>query len=63
MIDLDAYFKKVGYDGPKTPTLDTLQALHYRQPQAIAFENLDPLLGGGESEGNLLRGCEFERIT
>jgi N-hydroxyarylamine O-acetyltransferase len=44
MIDLDAYFAKVGYHGPKTPTLDALKALHYLQPQAIAFENLDPLL-------------------
>jgi len=45
MIDLAAYFKKVAYGGPKTPNAETLQALHYLQPQAIAFENLDPLLG------------------
>jgi N-hydroxyarylamine O-acetyltransferase len=44
MIDLDAYFKRVGYDGPRTATLDTLRALHLLQPQVIAFENLDPLL-------------------
>jgi N-hydroxyarylamine O-acetyltransferase len=44
MIDLDAYFKRVGYSGPRQPTLETLRALHLLQPQAIAFENLDPLL-------------------
>ena len=44
MIDLDAYFARVGYDGPRKPTLETLRALHFLQPQAIAFENLDPLL-------------------
>jgi N-hydroxyarylamine O-acetyltransferase len=44
MIDLDAYCARVGYDGPRTTTLETLRALHLLQPQAIAFENLDPLL-------------------
>ena len=43
-VDLDAYFRRVGYDGPQTATLATLRALHRLQPQAIAFENLDPLL-------------------
>ena len=44
MIDLDVYFKRVGYDGPRKPTLATLRELHLLQPQVIAFENLDPLL-------------------
>jgi hypothetical protein len=43
-IDLDAYFARVGYQGPRAPTLDTLRALHRLHPAAIAFENLDPLL-------------------
>lgn len=43
-IDLDAYFRRVGYDGPRTATLATLRELHRLHPQAIAFENLDPLL-------------------
>lgn len=43
-VDLDAYFRRVGYDGPRTATLGTLRALHLLQPQAMAFENLDPLL-------------------
>ncbi|HEY0223749.1 MAG TPA: arylamine N-acetyltransferase [Pseudolabrys sp.] len=44
MIDLTAYFKRVGYGGAAAPTLATLRELHRLQPQAIAFENLDPLL-------------------
>ncbi len=44
MIDLDAYFRRIGYDGQREATLATLRALHRLQPQAIAFENLDPLL-------------------
>src|SRR5262245_38213377 len=44
-IDLDVYFERIGYAGPRTPTLESLRALHARHPEAIAFENLDPLLG------------------
>jgi N-hydroxyarylamine O-acetyltransferase len=44
-MDLDAYFDRIGYRGPATPTLETLAALHARHPAAIPFENLDPLLG------------------
>jgi N-hydroxyarylamine O-acetyltransferase len=43
-IDLGAYFRRIGYEGPRTPTLETLAALHRLHPQAIAFENLAPLL-------------------
>ena len=42
--DLEAYFRRIGYAGPRTATLDTLTALHRLHPQAIPFENLDPLL-------------------
>src|SRR5690349_10156792 len=44
-FDLDAYFARIGYDGPRTPTLETLRAIQLLHPQAIAFENLNPLLG------------------
>ena len=44
-IDLEAYFARIGYGGPRTPTLETLRALHALHPAAIAFENLDTLLG------------------
>jgi N-hydroxyarylamine O-acetyltransferase len=43
-FDLGAYFERIGYDGPKTPRLETLCEIHRRHPQAIAFENLNPLL-------------------
>jgi N-hydroxyarylamine O-acetyltransferase len=45
MIDLDGYFRRIGYSGSVAPDRDTLEALHRLHPQAIAFENLDPLLG------------------
>jgi N-hydroxyarylamine O-acetyltransferase len=43
-LDLSAYFARIGYDGPRTPTLETLRAIQLLHPQAIAFENLNPLL-------------------
>lgn len=42
-IDLDAYFRRIGYEGPRTPTLDTLKAIHYAHALSIPFENLDVL--------------------
>ena len=44
-IDLDAYFERIGYTGPRTPTLDALRGIHLRHAQAIPFENLNPFLG------------------
>jgi len=44
VFDLSAYFARIGYDGPRAPTLETLRAIQLLHPQAIAFENLDPLL-------------------
>jgi N-hydroxyarylamine O-acetyltransferase len=44
-IDLDAYFARIGYDGPRQPTLAVLRALHRLHPEAIPFESLDPLFG------------------
>jgi N-hydroxyarylamine O-acetyltransferase len=43
-LDLDRYFRRIGYDGSRAPTLETLRAIHLLHPQAIPFENLDPLL-------------------
>jgi N-hydroxyarylamine O-acetyltransferase len=45
MRDLDAYFRRIGYAGDRTPTLETLAALHALHPTAIPFENLDTLRG------------------
>lgn len=43
-IGLDAYFERIGYDGPRRPALENLQAIHLNHVQTIAFENLNPLL-------------------
>lgn len=43
-IDLEAYFDKLGYTGPREASLHTLQTLQYLHQEAIAFENLDPFL-------------------
>ena len=44
MVDLDAYFARIGYDGARTPTLETLNALVHAHVASIPFENLDVLL-------------------
>jgi N-hydroxyarylamine O-acetyltransferase len=44
-FDLNAYLARIGYDGPRTATLETLHAVHRLHPAAIPFENLNPLLG------------------
>lgn len=43
-INLAAYLRRIKYEGPLEPTLETLCALHLHHPMAIAFENLDPLM-------------------
>lgn len=44
-IDLDTYFRRIGYLGDRTASLFTLKAVHACRTKAIAFENLSPLLG------------------
>ncbi len=44
-LDLDAYFRRIGYAEAAEPTLATLQALQARHPLAIPFENLDAFAG------------------
>jgi N-hydroxyarylamine O-acetyltransferase len=44
-FDLDAYLRRVGYDGPREPTFETLRSLCQLQPACIPFENIDPFLG------------------
>lgn len=43
-FDLGAYLARIGYDGATTPRLETLRGIHRLHPQAIAFENLNPLM-------------------
>ncbi|MDR6472004.1 N-hydroxyarylamine O-acetyltransferase [Paraburkholderia sp. GV068] len=42
-LNLDNYFARIGYAGPRAPTLEVLQAIHRLHPRAIPFENLNPL--------------------
>ncbi|MGH7044304.1 MAG: arylamine N-acetyltransferase family protein [Acetobacteraceae bacterium] len=44
-LHIDAYFQRIGYAGERAPSLATLRGLHLCHAQAIAFENLDPLMG------------------
>ena len=44
-VDLDAYCERIGYRGPRTPTLGTLRALQAAHVAAIPFEAVDVLLG------------------
>jgi len=45
MTDLADYFRRIGYTGPATPTLETLHALVKAHNGTIPFENLDPVMG------------------
>lgn len=42
--DLAAYFARIGYTGPREPTLANLTAIHRHHARAIPYENLDVLL-------------------
>jgi arylamine N-acetyltransferase len=44
-IDLAGYCSRIGYDGPREATVDTLHAIVAAHNRSIPFENLDPLLG------------------
>ncbi|WP_233805704.1 arylamine N-acetyltransferase family protein [Paraburkholderia sp. HP33-1] len=44
-INLESYFARIGYQGPRAATLDVLRAIHRLHPAAIPFENLNPLTG------------------
>lgn len=44
-LDLDRYFARIGYAGPRAATLDVLRELQRLHTQTIPFENLDPLAG------------------
>ncbi|MGW5441045.1 arylamine N-acetyltransferase family protein [Nocardia asteroides] len=46
-LDLAAYLARIGYDGPLTPTVETLRALVAAHTTTIPFENLEILLGRG----------------
>src|SRR5438105_120124 len=43
-FDQDAWFKRIGYKGPSTPTLETLRGLIEAHAAAISYESIDVLL-------------------
>jgi N-hydroxyarylamine O-acetyltransferase len=47
LVDLDAYFRRIGYSGPVEPTLAVLRQLTELHPAAIPFEAIDVLLDRG----------------
>ncbi|MBP3956055.1 arylamine N-acetyltransferase [Gemmata sp. G18] len=44
-MNLDAYLSRIGYAGPRTPTLPVLRDIVLAHACSIPFENLDVLLG------------------
>lgn len=57
---IDRYFARIGYDGPRSPTLETLAAIHRLHPAAISFESLDAL--GGRTPDLALAGLQAKLI-
>ena len=45
VLDLDAYLRRIGYDGARVPTFETLRAVQLCHTQSITFENLNALMG------------------
>jgi N-hydroxyarylamine O-acetyltransferase len=58
--DLDAYFARTGYTGPREPTLETLHGVTFHHATSIPFENLDVLLGRGI---RLAPGALFQKLV
>ena len=45
-MDLDAYCRRIGYDGPRDASIGTLRAVAHRHATTIPFENLGVLAHG-----------------
>ena len=45
-LDLEAYLARINYQGPVTPSLETLKALQQAHLAAVPFENLEIVTGG-----------------
>jgi N-hydroxyarylamine O-acetyltransferase len=44
-VTVDAYLARIGYDGPRQPTLEVLRAIERAHVESVPFENLDIHLG------------------
>jgi len=60
MLDVHAYLRRVGYEGPRAPGLQTLRDLHLAHLMAVPFENLDIALGRLVS---LEEGAIYDKIV
>ena len=40
-MNVDAYLDRIGYEGSRAPSMETLRGLHYAHMLAVPFENLD----------------------
>jgi N-hydroxyarylamine O-acetyltransferase len=40
-VDVEAYFRRIEYDGPRQPSAACLRALHRQHLFTVPFENLD----------------------
>lgn len=47
--ELDAYFRRIGWDGDRRADAATLRGVHLAHIRALPFENLDPLRGTAPS--------------
>jgi Arylamine N-acetyltransferase len=41
--NIENYFSRINYKGPRTPSLETLSSLQFHHVSSIPFENLDVL--------------------
>ncbi|MEV8308476.1 arylamine N-acetyltransferase [Streptomyces flavidovirens] len=72
-LDLDAYLAHLGYEGDRSPTLETLRELHRAHVLSVRWENLDALLRGdvpldlatlqSKMIGNARGGYCFEHVS
>jgi N-hydroxyarylamine O-acetyltransferase len=46
-IELEAYFRRIGYDGPRAATMEVLRAIQQSHLAAIPFEAIDVLMDRG----------------
>jgi N-hydroxyarylamine O-acetyltransferase len=59
-LDVKAYLERIDYQGPLTPSAETLRALHVAHMTAVPFENLS--IHAGEPVV-LEDGALFEKIV
>lgn len=45
LLELDGYLSRIGYDGPRTATLETLRRVHRAHADAISWEIIDMAVG------------------